>query len=56
LGSSLDSEGSFTHVGRQPAAGEPHQVETGNEEEDDQDLTDPDEALSNGEEGEEGSS
>jgi hypothetical protein len=54
LGSSQESEDIFTDVGKQPAAGQPPQAETVNEEEDDQDLTGRDKALSDGE-GEEGS-
>jgi hypothetical protein len=54
LGSSQESEDIFTGVGSQPTAGKPPQAETVNEGEDDQDLTDRDEALSDGE-GEEGS-
>jgi hypothetical protein len=54
LNSSQESEDIFTNVGSQPAAGQPPQAETVHEEEDDQDLTGRDEALSDGE-GEEGS-
>ena len=52
LGSSPESDGSYTHVGPRPTDQRPPPVETVDEEkEDDQDLTDRDEALSEGEDG-----
>ncbi len=45
LGSSPESDGSYTHVGHRPTDQRPPPVETvDEEEEDDQDLTDHDEA------------
>jgi hypothetical protein len=54
LGSAQETEDIFTDVGSQPAAGQPPQVEMVNEGEDHQNLTNQDEALSNGEGEEEG--